>query len=627
MMKWMTSGIYRRLVLSILLVCLVPLVLLGALTLQGILSTGKVAIDRSQKALDAKSAEALELRTLEGAKAIADFLEERENDLELLSRLPRTTSAYLDFFRTHLKAVWRLDNGKEVKQLEPLYREISFIAGNGTEKIKILEGKAASAGELRDVSNPANTLYKCENYFNEARRLPAGEIYVGNVTGFYVSKKDFEAGKRFHGVLRFAMPLFGPTMRFEGVIVLALSSRHIEEFSDHIVPTEQRFALESDASTGNYSYIIESNAYLIGHPLDNLIGGVTDIGKPVPWATRKEELGRNPINLDHADWSDPHLVAIHRMAMKGKAGSTQYFWMGHNKFVAYAPIPYHGGRYGGPGGFGWLAIGADVATFHEAATQVGAAITSKVHSLVLTILVLLAITLIAATLTASTLAAYFSKPIHLLTRAVEAVGQGDFTAASNASRDVKTRDELGSLAAGITLMATKLKKTMAGLEEELAERKRAEEALKKSQESFRTLFDGVPIGLYRSTPAGRFLDVNHAMVQMLGYSDREGLLGLRTTNLYTDPEDRDRWRLMIEREGIVRDFEARIRREDGSVMWVNDAARVVKDDDGRVLHYEGSMEDIAERKRAQEALKSTRNIWRNWSGSVPQNWRRQTRNW
>ncbi|MDD5207339.1 MAG: response regulator, partial [Desulfobacterales bacterium] len=176
-------------------------------------------------------------------------------------------------------------------------------------------------------------------------------------------------------------------------------------------------------------------------------------------------------------------------------------------------------------------------------------------------------------------------------------------AASNASRDVKTRDELGSLAAGITQMATQLKKTMAGLEEELAERKRAEEALKKSQESFRTLFDGVPIGLYRSTPAGRFLDVNQAMVHMLGYSDREDLLGLRTTNLYTAPEDRDRWRLMIEREEIVRDFETRIRREDGSVMWVNDSARVVKDEDGRVLHYEGSMEDIAERKRAQEALK------------------------
>lgn len=603
MKQWMASGIYRRLVLSILLVCLIPLVLLGAFTLHGILTTGKVAIDRSQKALDAKVAEALELRTLEAAKAIADFLDERENDLELLSSLPRTSSIYLDFFQTHQKTVWRLENGKEVKQLEPLYKEIAFISNNGREKIKILEGKVASPSELQDVSKPENTLYKSENYFNLARQLPPGEIYIGDVTGFYLNKKDFEAGKRFQGVLRFARPLFGPGMRCSGVVVLALSSRHIEELSDHIVPTEQRFALESDASTGNYSYIIGSNAYLIGHPLDNLIGGMTHTGKLVPWATTKEELGNHPINLDNAEWSDPHLVAIHRKAMKGQAGSTQYFWMGHNKFVAYAPIPYHGGRYGGPGGFGWIAIGADVDTFHAAATQVGAAITNKVHSLVLTIMVLLAVTLLAATLTAGMLAAYFSKPIQLLTQAVEAVGRGDFSAASNSSRDIQTRDELGSLAEGITQMSTQLKKTMAGLEEELAERRRAEEALKKSQESFRTLFDGVPVGLYRSTPAGRFLDVNQAMVHMLGYSEREDLLGLRTTNLYADPDDRDRWRLMIEREGIVRDFEARIRREDGSVIWVNDTARVVKDEDGRVLHYEGSMEDIAERKRAQEALK------------------------
>ncbi|NIV34652.1 MAG: PAS domain S-box protein [Anaerolineae bacterium] len=137
--------------------------------------------------------------------------------------------------------------------------------------------------------------------------------------------------------------------------------------------------------------------------------------------------------------------------------------------------------------------------------------------------------------------------------------------------------------------------------EELVEERTAE--LRESEERYRTLFDGVPVGLYRTTPAGQMVDANPALVHMLGYSSREELLTINPASLYVDPEGRARWQALMEREGTVRDFETRIRRHDDAVIWVNDTARAVKDEQGQVLYYEGSLEDITERKQAEAELR------------------------
>ncbi|HKZ84977.1 MAG TPA: PAS domain S-box protein [Anaerolineae bacterium] len=138
---------------------------------------------------------------------------------------------------------------------------------------------------------------------------------------------------------------------------------------------------------------------------------------------------------------------------------------------------------------------------------------------------------------------------------------------------------------------------------DISERRRVEEALRASEERYRGLFEGVPVGVYRTTPAGDILAANPALVQMLGYPDLETYQKLKVdADLYVDAEHRRQWQAQIEREGIIRDFETCARRRDGTVIWVRDSARVVRDATGQVLYYEGTWEDITERKRAEEAL-------------------------
>jgi PAS domain S-box-containing protein len=141
--------------------------------------------------------------------------------------------------------------------------------------------------------------------------------------------------------------------------------------------------------------------------------------------------------------------------------------------------------------------------------------------------------------------------------------------------------------------------------EELVEARTAE--LRESEERYRTLFDGVPVGLYRTTPSGQILDMNAAVVQMFGAENRDEVpTEVTEANIYVDPEERARWQALMEHEGVVRDFEAAVRRLDGSVMWMSDTARAVRDEEGQVLYYEGSLEDITERKRAEEELRQAK---------------------
>src|SRR5438046_3124945 len=109
-----------------------------------------------------------------------------------------------------------------------------------------------------------------------------------------------------------------------------------------------------------------------------------------------------------------------------------------------------------------------------------------------------------------------------------------------------------------------LRARLAELERSEAAHQQAKQALQESEERFRTLFDGVPVGLYRSTPAGALIEANRAMVDMLGYPSREMLLATPVPTLYLSTEERDRWLELLNKHGTVMDYETLLRRYDGT---------------------------------------------------------------
>jgi two-component system cell cycle sensor histidine kinase/response regulator CckA len=139
---------------------------------------------------------------------------------------------------------------------------------------------------------------------------------------------------------------------------------------------------------------------------------------------------------------------------------------------------------------------------------------------------------------------------------------------------------------------------------DLTEQKKGELALKAGEQRYRELFEDIPIGLYRSTPEGQFIDVNPALVAMLGYWNRETLLGTPATSLYVDPADRRRWSSQKPGEVRVLDLDVRLRRADGKVIWVKDTTHVKRGPDGQALLYEGVLEDITDRVEAEHALQA-----------------------
>jgi|GEM_PF-1003516 len=137
----------------------------------------------------------------------------------------------------------------------------------------------------------------------------------------------------------------------------------------------------------------------------------------------------------------------------------------------------------------------------------------------------------------------------------------------------------------------------------LLEKQKAEEELTETQARYKALFENTPLGLYRTTPDGQFLDANPALLQLLGLPDRESLFRMNAMDFYKDPVDRSRWKDKIERQGIVNSYEMEMVRLDGETIWVEDNGRAIRDSSGKTLYYEGSLQNITERKKTEEEFR------------------------
>ncbi len=143
---------------------------------------------------------------------------------------------------------------------------------------------------------------------------------------------------------------------------------------------------------------------------------------------------------------------------------------------------------------------------------------------------------------------------------------------------------------------------------DITERKKAEEALRQAEESYRSIFENAVEGIFQSTPEGRYVSANSAQARMLGYESPEDLI----TNIadigqqvFAESDRRQEFNRLLEEHGVVKGFEFQASRKDGSKIWISSSVRAVRNGTGGVIYYEGTAEDITDRRRAEENLKQS----------------------
>ena len=142
---------------------------------------------------------------------------------------------------------------------------------------------------------------------------------------------------------------------------------------------------------------------------------------------------------------------------------------------------------------------------------------------------------------------------------------------------------------------------------DITELKQAADAIRESEERYRNLFDSVPVGIYRSTPAGRFLDGNPALIKILGYPDQATMLAANIRERYVDKSVREEELGVLEQDDLISNYRLQLRRYDGAIIWVQDSSNAVRNSSGEVMYYYGRLEDVTERVLAEQTLLEAEN--------------------
>ncbi len=446
----------------------------------------------------------------------------------------------------------------------PLFVEMTFIDLAGNEKIKVTSGDLTDK-RLRNVADPGNTFVRAERYFSELQKLKPGDIYVSDVIGAYVptqvvgpylpaalekAGKPFKpeesayagtenpVGKRFRGIVRWAMPVIKDG-RVTGYVTLALDHDHIRQFSDRLMPTEERFTPIADAIKGNYAFIWDYKSRSISHPRDYMIVGYDpQTGKAAtPWMDeelyaewqasgkpadeflagippfRDQNLKRKPagelvkagtLGLDcrYLNFS-PQCDGWNAVTEHGGSCSFVIFFSGLWKLTTAAAIPYYTGQYGKtPQGFGFVTIGANIDDFHKAATETAAKINTLVEqkdasfkaqrgelldhirdSLNATALGLWGSTLLMVVIVigiAVWMAGLLTRRITAMIDGIHAFQKGDLSR----RLDARSQDEMGELASSFNRMADSVEESFRRLDEA---REKAEEASRQKSAFLATM--------------------------------------------------------------------------------------------------------------------------------------------
>jgi PAS domain S-box-containing protein len=146
---------------------------------------------------------------------------------------------------------------------------------------------------------------------------------------------------------------------------------------------------------------------------------------------------------------------------------------------------------------------------------------------------------------------------------------------------------------------------------DITERRCAEEALRKAEEKYRGIFENAVEGIYQTTPDGKYIAANPALARMLGFDSPQELVSSRNdvkNQEYVNPELRNDFVRSIEEHGVVHNFEYQVYRKDGKIIWVSESAHAVRNLVGQLLHFEGTVQDITERRELEQQLQQMQRI-------------------
>jgi len=563
------------------------------------------------------------------------------------------------------------NNGIQVSK--PLYLEMTFVDLQGVERIKVTTSDILP-GKKRNIADPANTYCKAERYYPSLKDLSPGEIYVSEVIGAYLKSpiigpftekrarekgipfkpedaayagKENPVGKRFQGLIRWVSPVVrkGKTI---GWVTLALDHTHVMEFTDHIVPTAERYSPISNAGSGNYAFMWDYKDRNISHPRDYFIVGYeSETGQPaIPWLEDSLYKDYEQSGLTMREWEEtapvfqsqslkkkpsvplikagllaldcrylnfaPQCAGWSNLTRDGGSGSFVIFWSGIWKLTTAAAIPYHTGIYKDPRGFGFITIGANVHEFHKAATDTGekistmatnfeqsledqnvevqrnlkASLNKTTREITLSTLIMAVLVILIAIWMASTL----TNKITNMIKGIRLFQGGHM----EHRLDVDSSDEVGQLAETFNEMSDNIQKLVADL--------------RLAEKNYRGFFENATQGIFRTTVDGELINVNSAFAKLFGFSSPEKMTSEVShigKELYADPERRMDLLQQLEEHGTVRDFEYEIKLPNGRTRFLLASCYWVDGPNG-VKYLEGMSTDITERKLAIQALQEAK---------------------
>lgn len=544
------TTLFRKILAVTLLLSMLPL-LASSLILMSNLESVKTRLTAEiADTADVQASQSLQMRAQHVAESIADFLRQCEGDLLFLTSTPRDNRTLLNFYTTRRSEVWERrgtsEAPRETHEVIPLYRSIAFIDKQGRERLVIRDGRFVATAQLRDVSTPAGTEFRSEDYFSRIKNLKQGEIYVSHLTGFHVSKAEQLAGATdpenaynsttYQGVIRFGAPLFDRSGAFSGMVVISLDHRHLMEFTQHIDPGSKFSTVFPSYKSGNYAFLFDDEGWIITHPKYWDIRGVDVNGRQVPAYSVNSsqadiDAGRIPYNLDQAGFIHPNYPNVASEIRNRRPGYLDITNVGGaRKIMAFAPIPYDSGDYSRYGIFGGVTIGFQVDQFHDAARKGSRLISKELQEhRTLSTIIFLATALLAG-FSAWMLSRGITRPLQQLTEGAHHLAAGETLSMVG----VSSQDELGELAETFNLMATELETRKRNLLTTLDELRRSRLEIMDERNFKESILESISSAIMTFSPEGLLTSINATGRQLLG--DKIGL-DSHYRELFRDWED------------------------------------------------------------------------------------------